>query len=564
MDTLKQSSFQYYLVYGLSIFSRRRWLFFIPFFIGLCGATGISFLLPEVYVSSITVLIEGEQVINPLTKGLGVSSKMDERLRTLRQGILSRPLIEKVAKKLDLDTKAGTPEKFEDLVRRIQNKLTITIKGKDLFTVSYEDKDPVRVKDVVNTLTDMYIEENLSVKRSETYAAYDFINDQLQLYKKKLEESEKALREFKEANLKDLNYSQVVRVQGGSESADTQAGTSVGGLLEAKSQNANVAKLEQYQSSLADVELALKEAYDKMATIKKQLEVEEPMLVTAMPGAAEEALDPRLGELQGQLAKLLTQYTEQHPDVIRLRSQIEELKKTWKPLPPGTKTEVLEKAASNPIYQNLRQELEKLQTETSSLEKRRSDLQKQVEVYTLKVKSIPRLEQEYTRLTRDYKVNEDIYQKLLSRLEEARISRDLEVKEKGSTFKVIEPAVLPLFPAKPNRLLIILIGLVGGLGAGLGAIVLMELHYRPFNDQREAEAYLRVPMLGAIPFITTEEDIKRRRRSNWLMASLCALYLFTTAGTMAWQTLKANPVYFQALIQKVQNLPVIARETLKR
>lgn len=138
-----------------------------------------SFVLPKVYWSSTTIFLERDQVINPLTKGLRVASKMEERLRTLRQGILSRPLIEKVIKKLDLDLNVRTPVEFEDLIKEIQKNLTVTVKGNDLFSVSYEGHDPAQVRDLISTLTSLYIEENLNAKRSEAYLAFDFINEQL-------------------------------------------------------------------------------------------------------------------------------------------------------------------------------------------------------------------------------------------------------------------------------------------------------------------------------------------------------------------------------------------------
>jgi|GEM_PF-242944 len=565
MDFLNQFNLQYYLSTFGSILSRRRWFFFIPFFLVLCGATAVSFMLPKIYESSITILIERDQVINPLTKGLGVASEMEERLRTLRQGILSRLLIEKVVKKLNLDADAQTPREFEDLIKGIRNNLTVTIKGKDLFSVSYQGTDPVKVKEMVNTLTGMYIEENLSVKRSEAYAAFDFINDQLQLYKRKLEESEKTLREFKEANLKDLNY-KVPVVQQEAEPADVQGGgSSVGVVVGQGSQNTNMAKLEQYQNSLTDLEIALKEAYLKMALLKNQLAGEKPMIVTSTTQTVANPLAVRLGQLQDQLSNLLTRYTDQHPDVIRLKYEIEDVKKQLATSRPVVKTnaESSETATPNPIYENLRQQINNVQIEINSLEKRRDQFQKKVEEYSLKVKTIPKLEQELIRLTRDYNVNENIYQMLLRRLEEARISRELEVKEKGATFKVIDPAVLPLTPVKPHKWVIILMGLLGGLGLGLGTVVLVEYSYRPFHDHKEVEAYLDVPILATIPKILTEEDIRRKKRSNRLMVSLCGLYLLTLGGVLIWQVLQTNPSYFQTLVEKFQSLPPLAKEAPK-
>ncbi|HWP47817.1 MAG TPA: GNVR domain-containing protein [Candidatus Limnocylindrales bacterium] len=552
MEKFLQFNLQYYR----QVLSRRTWFFFLPFFFVLCGATVASFILPEVYRSSTTILIERDQVINPLTKGLGVASEMEERLRTLRQGILSRPLIEKVIKKLGLDLSVQNPVEFEDLIKEIQKNLTVTVKGNDLFSVSYEGQNPVQVRDLVSTLTGLYIEENLNAKRSEAYAAFDFINEQLQIYKKKLEDSEKTLREFKEANLKDLRYKiPTVLKDGGT--GEVQAGSPVGELLGAGAQNSHMAKLEQYQNALTEVEIALKEANLKMSLLKNQLEKEPP--TTNNKTILANPVETKLKELESQLAGLRTQYTDQHPDVIQTKNEIEMLKKQLASSKPIVIKNPEGSSMVNPVYENLRKELTAVEIQIKSLEKRRDQLQSKIEEAELKVKSIPKLEQEFIRLTRDYNVNENIYQMLLRRLEEARISRELEVKDKGTTFTVIEPPVLPLRPVKPNKLWILLMGFLGGIGVGLGTVFLVEYKYQPFDDQKEIELYLGMPVLVEIPNIRTEEDIKRRKRSTRLIASLCGLYLLITGGILTWQALKENPSYFQVLVNKFQDIYTTTR-----
>jgi uncharacterized protein involved in exopolysaccharide biosynthesis len=569
MDKLEQFNLQYYLLYGLSILSRRRWLFFWSFISILCLATVASFFIPKVYQTSTTILIERDSIINPLTRGLATTSEMQERLRTIRQGILSRPIIEKVIKKLDLDKEVQTPEEMDALIRKIQKQLDINIRGSDLFIISYSGSDPVQVKQLVETLTNMYIEENISAKRSDTYQAFDFINEQLQIYKKKLEESEKTLREFKEANLKDLQYrtsvTSVTQSEGGSKEVQVSSGPVVGGLLGGGAQNANLAKLEQYQNSLNEVEMSLKPLYTKLENLKKQLATEDPVIIIPSTSASPATSDPaqiRLKELENELASLLTKYKDQHPDVIRVRAEIEEVKKQVR---KSDKSPTINWNAAqfNPVYQNLSQEISKTEFEINTLERRRDDLQKKIEEYNVKVKTIPTIEQEYIRLTRDYKVNEDIYQMLLRRLEEARISKELEVKEKGTTFKIIEPAIVPLKPSSPSQLLVILMGLVGGLGVGLGAVALVEITYRPFNDQKEAESYLEVPVLATIPRILTDEDIRWRRRSYRIMAMVCSLYLLLTGTAIVWQTFHKNPSYREAIQKNYGNLPGFVKEALE-
>jgi uncharacterized protein involved in exopolysaccharide biosynthesis len=424
--------------------------------------------------------------------------------------------------------------------------------------VSYKGKDPVRVKEIVENLTNLFIEENLTAKRSEAYEAYDFLNDQLQTYKKKLEESEKALREFKEANLKDLQYKISSIQPDGLPKEGQPGGPMVGGVLGAGAQNANMIKLEQAQGELADLETSIRAANLKLELLRKQLAVEEPVVITA----SETTTNPigiKLNELEGQLTALLRRYTEQHPDVIRLKREIENIKKQLN-VESGGNTGGWGTGQVNPVYQHLTEEIGNVEFEVQALEKRRGELQKKVNEYAIKVKTIPTVEQEYIRLTRDNRVNDELYQMLLRRLEEARISRELEVKEKRGTFKIIEPAIVPLQPSTPGKSIVILIGLLGGIGFGLGVVGLMEIIYRPFIDQNEVEAYLGVPSLGVIPKIFIEEDTKRRKRSNRLMVALCGLYVLLTGAAVVTQNLYQNPAYVQGLMQKYQNLPGFMKE----
>lgn len=218
------------------------------------------------------------------------------------------------------------------------------------------------------------------------------------MYKEKLEDSERTLREFKEANLKDLRY-KIPTVLKDSGTGEVQAGSPVGELLGAGAQNSHMAKLEQYQNALTKVEIALKEANLKMSLLKNQLEKEPPTIgsktIIANP------IETRLRELEAQLTSMRTQYTEQHPHVVQTKNEIETLKKQLAGSKPIVVKNPESSSTANPVYENLRKELTAVEIQIKLLEKRRDQLQSKIEEADLKVKSIPKLEQEFILLTID-------------------------------------------------------------------------------------------------------------------------------------------------------------------
>jgi uncharacterized protein involved in exopolysaccharide biosynthesis len=182
----------------LQIFLRRRWFFIIPFFTISIVTIIITFFLPKVYEAKAIILVEENKVINPLLKNMAVSTTVSERLNLLREEILSWPRLMQLVEELGLNKNKNNPLELEKLITNIRKRISVTMKEKDIIIISYQDKDPVTTQTIVNTITDILIRRNLASQSEESNTAIDFIKDQLNVYKKKLEASEEALRQFKE------------------------------------------------------------------------------------------------------------------------------------------------------------------------------------------------------------------------------------------------------------------------------------------------------------------------------------------------------------------------------
>ncbi|MEW6417399.1 MAG: XrtA system polysaccharide chain length determinant [Nitrospirota bacterium] len=461
-----------------------------------------SFFLSKTYEASSTVFIERSSVIDPLIRGVGVSSSMEDRLRNLKDGITSRNIIERVLKKIDMDTKAKDSGQYEALIENIRKNLDIKVKSAreretDLFIISYKGEDPKTVRDIVNTIVSEYIEENMSYKRKDAYGAYEFIEGQLLEYKKRLEESDSATREFREKNP----------------------------YMVPQSETTLLTRLEGFQTAKIEAEIKLKELLRKKDNLQKQLSGEKELTVAFV--TREGSPQARLNYLNNQLIQLMTRYTDEYPEVIRVKREIEELKKQISEAKDShAESSGSETAAINPVYQQLKEELARTDSEIESLRARLAELSRQQQEAQGTLGRMPKEQEEWAKLQRDRNVYQRIYDDLLQKLENARVSKDLELTDKAATFRVVDPAIIPAQPIKPDRVRIILLGILLGLASGTGIVFGLEYFNNSYKDEDSIEAGLKLPVLASIPKIITEADelSEKRRDRKVFMAS--GAYLF--------------------------------------
>ena len=180
-----------------AVYTRRRMFIVIAATVSLV-LVFLTFFKTKVYEVKSTVFIE-RNVINSLMKGITVSPSMDDRIRVLRYTMLSRDMVTRTLKKMDMDADARyiDPENFQALVRKCQRQTEISVRGNDLFFVSIIDSDPVFAKEYINTLVNIYVEENLSGKREESYGANRFLSEQVNFYKQKLDEIDARIIDFR-------------------------------------------------------------------------------------------------------------------------------------------------------------------------------------------------------------------------------------------------------------------------------------------------------------------------------------------------------------------------------
>ncbi len=478
-----------------------------------------SFLWPESYEASSTVFIERGSLMTPLLQGVGVSGGMEERLRNLSDGIKSRNIIDRVIKDLDLDVDVHSPDQYDSLVRSIRENLSVALstdrsrRSVDRFKVSFRGGDPKTVRDLVNTIVNEYINENLKYTRTDAYEVYDFIKDQLLDYKKKLEESDSAIRAFRERHPNMIPRSEATIL----------------------------ARVEKFQTDRIATEIRLKELMKKRENLRKQLSGEKELTV-AFVSREGTPLD-KLNYLNNQLMLLMTKYTENYPAVIKLKAEIEELKREIARKSPGPGGDAgmdgtgSETSAINPIYQSLKEDLAKTDAEIESLKERSAELLRQQKIAQGILGRMPREQEEWSKLQRDRNVYQKIYDDLLVKLQNAQVSKDIQFSNKAATFRVVDPAYLPLYPVKPDRVKMIMLGLFLGIAAGIASVYLLENLSGTFSDETAVEKRLALPVLASIPTMLTEEEKERTRRRDMKVFAVAGLYLLVILAALAEEIL---------------------------
>ena len=491
---------------------RFRWLLIVPFCMAMIVGMALALMLPEVYETSTTILVQAQKVPANYVRSL-VSQDIDDRIRTIKQQILSWSNLEKIIDQYKLFNEPNQrrmlmEDKIEDLRKRIEVQVVRARGGADAFSIAFKGTDPDSIVKVANGLASYFINENLKVREAQAMGTSDFLEDELSTMRQRLLSLEEALKDYRRNNM--------------------------GGLPEQLQTNLSI--LGRLQEELLEKQKALREAKAAMLGVQKQLEdlqnIPPPSAARAVgeppaPGTAGGPAD-ELESLKKQLEALKLRYTDQHPDVVRLRRKVAEVEdrigaataeaQTTRPLTPDP-------APKPPPTSHLqsmhRAQIDQLNAEVTSQEAELAELRRQIEKYQKRVEDTPKREQELYALKRDYDNLKEAYNSLAERKLEADISVNMEKKQKGEQFQILDVAHRPERPVSPNIPLLFVGSVAVGIGAGGGLIFLLAFFDRTIRRTDELEELAGVPMMAAIPSIIQAADIRRRR---WhMIANLCGV-----------------------------------------
>jgi polysaccharide chain length determinant protein (PEP-CTERM system associated) len=464
----------------IEIFLKRIWYIIIPVIVVMTGAILYAYSSPKLYRASTLVLITPQKVPEAFVRPT-VTSTVGERLQSIGQEIMSRTRLEQIISELKLYQEEARSSSLEGIVELMRKDIQIEIRREGYFRISYIGKDPKIVAMVANKLASLFIEENLKVREQQAQGTSEFLSTELVATKAKLEEQEKMVAQFKRQFMGELP----------------------------EQRDANLRILEQLQLQYQRVSDSLRAAQDRKLFIQKQLS--DLKLAVASEDSAKgksslvgrkSSQEIQVEQLRNQLFDLQIKYTEKHPDNLIVRKKIAELEveieKAKLEKEEGLKIE--EKTLSiDPRYNEIEDRLMLTEREIGRLKEEDAKIRAQMAKYSERVEKTFGRELEITNLTRDYQNAKETYQSLLRKSEEAQQAENLERRQKGEQFKVIDSARTPGMPFKPDIPKIFLFGLLLGLGSGFGLAFFREQMDRSFRDAEDLEATLGLKVIANIP-----------------------------------------------------------------
>lgn len=491
---------------------RRRLAMGLVFAAIALAALVTGMLWPKKYEASTTILAQ-ESIITPLMEGVAAPTGNKNRAGIARDVIFGRKVLDEILIAGGWMAKHPTPLEQDRIIEGIKSRTIVKTGNGNLITISYFDSDPHRAYDVTRQFAQLFISESLASKQRESREAYEFINSQVETYRKKLTDAESKLKVYRDSN---------ADARPGSE-ADTNA------------------RISQLRTQIETARMDMMDRRSQAASLASQLSGESE--VNAVQ-TADGIYQTQLAELQSRLDKLLLSYTEDYPDVVRTRHQMQDLKQQLaqseqrKQAARSAGTPATESVVSfNPVYQQMRSQLATVRGDSAAAAARLGASESMLQAELERSKRIANSENVTAELTRDYNVNRDVYQDLLKRRENARVSMNLDAEQRGLTFLIQNPAMLPLTPSGLRFMHFGLAGLTLAVAIPLGLLFALVRFDPRVRSVQRLEHDTGLAVLATIPFYPTPRDRRRERLHNSMLAltiaGVAVVYL-----AMLWLRLK--------------------------
>ena len=524
----------------LDAFKRRKKQFIVPAVIIFLVATAIAFLLPAVYRSSATILIEQQEIPQDLVRTTS-TSYADQRIQITSQRVMTSTNLMSIIGKFNLypdELEKYTREEVLDEMRAdigMEPKVAGVVDPRTgrpsaatiAFQLSFKHSNPELAQKVANELVSLYLNENLRNRTEKTAETSYFLSEELKRLGDEVSKLEQELATFKEANVDTLpelvgfNKQLMQRT----ESEVTEIDRLIQDIKERKiyleSQltqlEPNATLFSASGQPIMGKESRLKSLQSSYISLSARYSAEHPDVIKMKNeiSALEQEIGKKdtKGELQLQLKKLETdyvilskKYASDHPDVKKLSQAMDQLKKEINVVKDDTYQKIVTEP-DNPAYIQFMARLDTSDAELESLKKKKEMLGKRLDEYESRVINSPKVEQSYRAITRDYQNTMKKYQEIKGKHMEATIAEELEKERKGERFTLIEPPVLPEIPTSPNRIMIVMLGFILAVGIGLGVVVMFESVDSSIRGVKSLERVFGVAPLATIPYIPTTEEL---------------------------------------------------------
>jgi polysaccharide chain length determinant protein (PEP-CTERM system associated) len=479
-----------------TILKRRWWILAIPAIIFPIVGYGITFFVQPEYLSQTLVLVEQQKVPESYVKAV-VTEDLSGRLASMKEQITSRSRLQPIIERFNLFANSGlSMDERIDRTRKnigiapIQSEIART-NGLPGFFISFKASDPRTAQLVCGEIQSLFVSENLSDRAASAAGTTDFLKGQLADAKAKLDEQDAKLRKFQQTYVGKLP---------GAEASNINMLTTLNTQLDAATQG--LARMEQ-DKSYAESILSLQIQNQGTPTPEHG-------------GTAPQAQQAELQQLLAQEADLTSRYTDDYPDVLSVKRKIKELRQKIAETPatataPATPTPT-PKSTDSLGVQQLRAQLRSMDQGIAQKKRDQAAIQAQLHQYQERVASSPEVEEEYKSITRDNQTAQAFYDDLLSKMNQSKMATDLERRQQGEQFRVMDEPNLPESPSSPKRPVYIMGGLAAGLFLGLLIVGTLEYLDTAVRSERDIWAFTKLPTLGVIAFNGEAEQVNLRRR----------------------------------------------------
>lgn len=466
----------------------------------------VGYLWPNTYATEAVLYADETNIIEPLLEGRASVTGVD-RAKQAQEALYTRRVLEKAAEQAGMVGAQAPDAEKAAVVRQLRDGVTVKTEGTNNFRVMYSANSPDKAFTVLNSVVNVFIQDTARRKREESVGAFNFIDAQVESYRKQLELAEEKLKEFRAQN-----------------TDGTEAQVS--------------SRISQLRNDIEMLKLEIQESESRIASTKEQLSQESQYQVAR--GEVDRLRDRRR-ELRRQLDQLLLSYQEGYPDVVSLRQQIQDIDEEIAQIEFSGESYGSNQTTENPLYEELRKQLSVAEVNLTAQKRRMESLQKLLEEEYARAERVAANQAQLSELTRDLEVTRNVYNEMLERKESARLSMTLDLEGQGVNYRIQDP---PTFPLEPSGLRYVHFAIVGpflGFLAPLGLLFVYVFLDPHFRSARAVQRQLPegVELIGVVPHYHTPLTSRLLRKDMIVLVGLSVLAMSAyVALSVMWYGVK--------------------------
>ena len=532
----------------LAIVSRRKVPMIVTMTVVFLIGVVVALVWPPTYKSSATILIKEQEIPSELVMST-VTSFAAQRIQTISQRVMTRSNLMQIIKKYNLyedDLKRYTTE---EVLEEMRDDIGLNMISADVvdprtsrpteatiaFSLSFRGESPGSTQKVAGELTSLFLAENLKNRKEKASETYLFLTSESEKLAKMITDSESKMAAFKEKyassmpDMAAMNMSVLDRTERELVQIESDLSSRKEKLYYLQSQLAQTNPLTNMRSatgqSILDPVSRLKALESEYASLTARYSSEHPDVIKMkreieglrdQTGATESTAEKakRLTTLRAELAALTKKYSSSHPDVLKLQKTIATFEKDIQLAEKLPEQKVMELQPENSLYISLQGQVKGVETDIAALKVRKKQLKIKVEDYEKRMAQSPQVEREFLVLSRENNNALLRFQEIKAKQMAAEIGQQLEKESKGESFLLIEPAQFPEKPVKPNRTAIVFLALIFAVASGFGIAILQEALDSSVRGVRGVTKLLTATPLAVIPVIYNAQDYYRKRRAT--------------------------------------------------